>query len=203
MSGNPLLGLFGPLYWRVNGGALNPLRGTLRMHGAVVTDVEADERSDVDQSAAAAPTLTTTLEAPGDFWTHTAGWFGVSADFIAAGVIYVAPTDVDARIAGFAVPSGPTAVYRKLLINSSPDYTLELFNFRHDGTGEELGSDGLDPGMLQCRQRRLAPGQSARLVWDPVSHLWLVNAGQYSGDIITHEDAIVTDDSGDTITEGV
>jgi hypothetical protein len=200
MTTNPLLALLGPQFCRINDGPLLPLRAVLRMVGAQLEDDAARERSSVDRSAGAAPTLTATLDAPGDYWTHTAGWFGVGADFNAAGLIYLTASDVGARIAGFRVPSGSAAAYRKLLINSGT-HTLQLVNFRL-GSGEDSGPDGNDPGMLQCTARTLTPGESARLVWDPIAQHWLVNAGQYSGDFVTHENDIVTDD-GNTITEGV
>ena len=223
MTTNPLLGLLGPQFCRVNGGALAPLRPVLRMVGAQVTDVAPADRIDAVQSPGlAAPPITASLDS-GNYWTNKPGWFGVTDDFSGAGVIYLSTTGT-VLIGGFCVPAGsggtitddaddaiitdedgnpltePIAAYRKVLINVG-SHPVTLVNFRL--SGELAGPDANDPGMLQCNGRDLASGQAARLVWDPTGQKWLVNMGQVSGDYVTSDNEIVTDEDGNTITEGV
>lgn len=189
------MNLLGVTQIRVNDGVAITSRPALRIEGAAIVDDPARKRLIMSVDAKTRTRLNVTI-GTGDYWVNVPSWFGapassVSSGWSAAQDVYLTASSGSVRFAGFAANA---TVKRKTILNAGSN-AFVVANFR----SEESDSD--DPGMLLGRARTLQPGDSVRLVLDPISQLWLVNDGQPSADFLTNDGDIVTND-GVPITVG-
>lgn len=182
---NQLISALGVQFVRLNGGSALGVRGTLRLVGCRIHDAPATNAVKVTITADARVRLDVSVPA-GDYDILTPDdWAGADDVYITA--------EAGVRIAGF--DWSPLTRYRKNIINAGSN-AFEVNNYL-------IGLDDPawdDPGhVILTNPRTLAPGEACRLQFDPVTQLWLVNDGLYSGDLVTHDNLLVTHDS-DNIT---
>lgn len=191
---NPLIAYLGYTSIRANGGAPVRLRAKLRLQGMGVADDEARRRSVLTPGLAQERVQLEVGPVPeGDYWVNSPDhddWFGYLVAFDEAADVLI-HADEGVRFAGFSPPLNlTTTTYRKTLVNAG-SHSFELRNFRAD---DDAG-DYADPGMIQLAvARTLAPGESARIVWDPAGQRWLVNDGLVSAEILTIDNEPATSD---------
>lgn len=182
MTTNPLISARGFQYVRCNGDASVPIRPTLHLVGADVTDDVARNQSLCDVTRQIWIALYADLEPfDGIYRTSIADWFGVSLDFQAASDCYINPTGPNVIIAQLAPPTA-SGTMRKRIINTSAVYPLQMTN--------NVG--GTEPGYLMGLPRPLAPGEACRALWDPVGLRWLINCGLQSANYVTQFGELVT-----------
>lgn len=184
-SGNPLITALGVQFLKANDGPTLAVRPALLVSNAALRDVPARRTVQVTPNSATRVRIDVALPT-GDYE------FLDPDDWAIADDVYIT-AEADVRIAGFGFAD--LVKYRKLIINAGTE-PIDIFNFL-------LADDDPDwdtPGhIMQSAERLLQPGDSCRVQWDPTGQLWLVNDGMYSGDLITHDNALVTEDA-DNVT---
>lgn len=182
---NPLTTALGIAYLRANSGESISARSTLRIEGGALRDVPARRTVQVTPTDSTRVRIDVFLETGSYEFLDPEGWRGADDVYITS--------EPNVRIAGFAYDD--ITSYRKLIINAGTE-DLNVFNWLLEDDSAEWD----DPGhIMQATGRLLAPGEACRVQWDPVGLLWMVNDGLYSGDLVTEDNVLVTEDT-DNVT---
>lgn len=182
---NPLITALGIQYVRCNGGERVAVRPTLRLSGCAVHDSPATRSVQATINASARTRLDLALTDSDYTLLDDDGW-------AAADDVYITTAESTTRISGLAFDG--LSVYSKQLINAGENTIVMVDLLAEDDAGWD------DPGNIRlASERTLVPGDACRVLFDPVTQLWLVNDGLFSGDLITHDNALVTED-GDNVT---